>query len=135
MLEGDVGREGPLLPSLTELVVVDVSLSALSTLPLCDALMKRVEQGVPLEMLDLRMCLPDPDNLTEDWIRLLREIVVYVHCPGQTDWERQQMKSQWDAVEFDPFDYNEIFGEDSSDTSGLRDEEYEIEDYREIEPM
>jgi hypothetical protein len=62
--EGDAGRERPLLPSLTELVVVDISLYALSTLPLCDTLMKRVEQGVPLEMLDLCMCLQDPKSRT-----------------------------------------------------------------------
>jgi hypothetical protein len=95
LLEGDGGCERPLLPSLTELVVVDISLYALSILPLYDALMKRVEQGVPLEMLDLRMCPPDPKrplSCTGDWLRSLREIVVDVLCPEKTDEEREQMR-------------------------------------------
>ena len=47
-LKADNGeREDPLLPSLKELVVVDANLHEDWTLRLCEALMKRVEQGVP----------------------------------------------------------------------------------------
>jgi hypothetical protein len=56
LLEDNRGCENPLLPSLTEVALVDTSLDANWTVFLCDALMKRVDQGVPLETLDLRMC-------------------------------------------------------------------------------
>ena len=55
--------KNPLLPSLTELVLADARLDAHLTVSLRDVLMKRVEQGVPLETLDLRMCRRDPYNL------------------------------------------------------------------------
>jgi hypothetical protein len=58
LLEDDGGREMPLLPSLTELVVYG-SLHELSLLPLRATLMKRVKQGIPLDMLDLRTCHHD----------------------------------------------------------------------------
>ena len=53
------GHENPLLPSLKELVLTNADLSEHWTLHPCEALMKRVEQGVPVEMLDLRTCYPD----------------------------------------------------------------------------
>ena len=65
-----------LLPSLTELVLIGVTLSEYRTLRLCDALMARVEQGVPLETLDLRFC-----QATRDAVNLLKEIVVDVSEP------------------------------------------------------
>ena len=65
--------KNPLLPSLTELVLVDTPLYTHWTHRLCDVLMKRVEQGVPLETLDLRMCYRNILNLTA--VRLLGEIV------------------------------------------------------------
>jgi hypothetical protein len=85
LLEDSGGRERPLLPSLTELVVVGFSLYALSTHPLCDALMKRVEQGVPVKVLDLRMCTSHPGDHTEIWLRSLGEIVVDVLRPEKTE--------------------------------------------------
>lgn len=72
MLLNDNG-ESPLLPSLNKLVLVNNALSARRTFRLRDALMKRVEQGVPLETLDLHSCVG-----TSDAVRLLREIVVDV---------------------------------------------------------
>ena len=45
-----------LLPSLTELALAETTLNADWTSCLLDVLMKRVEQGIPLETLDLRMC-------------------------------------------------------------------------------
>ena len=77
MLQQDSGgRECPLLPLLTGLELIEYALSARRTYLLCDMLMKRVEQGVPLEVLDLRSC-----PATRLAIRLLSEIVVDVWGP------------------------------------------------------
>jgi hypothetical protein len=77
MLLQDIGgRECPLLPLLTRLELIDGALSARRTHLLCDTLMKRVEQGVPLEVLDLRSC-----TATSLAIWLLSEIVVDVRGP------------------------------------------------------
>ena len=75
LLEDNAGREGPLLPSLTMLVLFGTPLLCIS---LRDALMKRGEQGVPLETLDLRRCVADERHAE---IRLLSEIVVHVLGP------------------------------------------------------
>ncbi|KAI9462908.1 hypothetical protein BJY52DRAFT_1166858 [Lactarius psammicola] len=100
LLEDNGGRESPLLPSLTELVLVDFPLRRLHEpwiLRLCDTLMKRVEQGVPLEMLDLRWCLPhpryDPDPAAV--VQPLSEIAVNVLVPEKTFQSRGQMDSLW----------------------------------------
>jgi hypothetical protein len=76
LLQDSGGRECPLLPLLTRLELIDGSLSARRTHLLCDTLMKRVEQGVPLEVLDLRSC-----TASSLAIRLLSEIVVDVWGP------------------------------------------------------
>ena len=104
------GPEDPLLPSLKELVVVDADLHGDWTLRLCESLMKRVEQGVPLEMLDLRTCRPDPDYPAA--VRLLGEIVVNVLGPEETLEARAQILSMWDHSAWDPF-----VRHDDSDTS------------------
>ena len=78
LMEDNEGRGNPLLPSFTTLVLVD-ELDARRTLRLCDALMNRVEQGVPLEELDLQACLA-----TGHAVHLLSEIVVDVHGPVST---------------------------------------------------
>ncbi|KAF8270759.1 hypothetical protein EI94DRAFT_1721860 [Lactarius quietus] len=98
LLEDNGGRERALLPSLTELVVVDYTLFELKLAPLCDALMKRVEQGVPVQMLDLRMCTTHPDDGAEDWLRSLSEIGVDVLGPEKTLETREQMESMWRTV-------------------------------------
>ena len=90
----DGGREDPLLPSLKVLVVVDAHLRENWTLRLCEVLMKRVEQGVPLEMLDLRTCRPDPGFPAA--VRLLGEIVVDVLGPEEALDARAQRISKWD---------------------------------------
>jgi hypothetical protein len=48
--------DGPQLPMLTKLILLDVRLTAIRTFHLRDMLIERVEQGVPLEYLDLRTC-------------------------------------------------------------------------------
>ena len=79
LLQDSGGRENPVLPSLTELALIDGELSARRTNRLCDTLMKRIEQEVPLETLDLRMC-----HATNYAVRLLGEIVVDVWGPAET---------------------------------------------------
>ena len=79
LLEDSGGRESPLLPSLTKLVLVNILFRARRTLRLCDALMKRVEQGVPLETLDLRTSIA-----TSHAVGLLGEILVDVLGPEES---------------------------------------------------
>jgi hypothetical protein len=83
LLQDSGGRECPLLPSLTKFELIDNALSARRTHLLCDTLMKRVEQGVPLEVLDLRSC-----TATSLAIRLLSEIVVDVRGPEDLETTR-----------------------------------------------
>jgi hypothetical protein len=70
-------HEDPLLPLLTNLEVIDLELTELRVDQLCDMLMTRVEQGVPLEVLDLHTCITA--SFSAD--RQLREIVVNVQAP------------------------------------------------------
>ncbi|KAF8268678.1 hypothetical protein EI94DRAFT_1714278 [Lactarius quietus] len=112
--EDSGGRENPLLPSLTELVVVYASLNEL---PLCDVLIKRVEQGVPLEMLDLRLC-----QNYGGAVRLFSEIVVDVLGPEEASEAREQMESLWNPLARGPF--IEISGEEAeSDTDDDDDDD------------
>jgi hypothetical protein len=73
MLAEEAPPSGPRLPSLTSVVLVDVKLNARRTYHLRDMLMERVEQGVPLEVLDLGTCF-----VGYRAIRLLKEVVVEV---------------------------------------------------------
>jgi len=86
LLEDNGGRESPLLPSLTKLVLINTALCTHRTVRLCDALIRRVEQGVPLETLDLRRCLSASHP-----VELLSEIVVDVLGPKETLETRGQM--------------------------------------------
>ena len=71
--------KNPLLPSLTELALSETTLDEHQTLCLRDVLMKRMEQGVPLETLDLCMCRRDPYNLVA--VQLLSEIAIDILRP------------------------------------------------------
>ncbi|KAN0127931.1 hypothetical protein V8E53_014279 [Lactarius tabidus] len=110
LLEDNGGCENPLLPSLTKLILVDTELSARRTYRLCDALMKRVEQGVPLEALDLHACFA-----TSRAVELLSEIVVDVLCPVQTLKTRAHMIPIWGEAA------HGNFIEDDSSASGIDD--------------
>jgi hypothetical protein len=112
LLEDNGERERPLLPSLAELVVHNESSSGLSELPICDILMKRVEQGVPLDMLDLRMCYHD--NNSRAAVQLFSESAVNVLGPipdNESLEERRRMRSMWDALAHGLFIENDIFEE------------------------
>ena len=82
LLQDNGGRDCPLLPSLTNIELIDTALSARRTLRLCDTLMKRVEQGVPLEVLDLRTCFA-----TSFAVQILSEIVVNIWGPAELETE------------------------------------------------
>ena len=71
--------KSPLLPSMTKLALAYTRLDPSWTHGLRAALMKRVDQGVPLETLDLRMCYSDPYNHVA--VQLLGEIVIDVIRP------------------------------------------------------
>jgi len=75
MLAKDIPREGPLLPSLTKLSLFN-TLHMDDTSHLLDMLTGRVEQGVPLEALDLRAC-----EVTDRAVQLFGEVVVDVQGP------------------------------------------------------
>jgi hypothetical protein len=129
LLEDNGGRESPLLPSLTKIDLVDASLSARRTFSLCDALMKRVEQGVPLETLDLRTCIS-----TSRAVELLSEIVVDVRGPDETLEAKAQMVSMWNSAARGHFveDYSSGL-EDDDDEDNLDEGEYGDGEYGEVD--
>ncbi|KAI9444550.1 hypothetical protein H4582DRAFT_1909672 [Lactarius indigo] len=114
LLEDDEGRENPLLPLLTTLAFVGTALIERRTLLLCDALMKRVEQEVPLEVVDLRKCLA-----TSGAVELLSEIVVDVLGPEKAFETGSQMLSESVACR--------LYLEDE-DSTGIEDYEEEEAD-------
>ena len=77
ILEDNGRHECPLLPSLTTLHLLGNTLTVRKTHRLCDALMKRVEQGFPVEELDLHKC-----NATSYAVQRLSEVVASVRSPG-----------------------------------------------------
>jgi hypothetical protein len=80
MLEEDTPPNGPpRLPQLTKLVLSKVLLTTLRTCHLRNMLVKRKEQGAPLEALDLRTCIG-----SERSIQSLSETVGNVQVPAKT---------------------------------------------------
>jgi len=91
MLELDVPPSLPLrLPQLTKLALVGFPLTALKTYHLRDMLVKRAEQGAPLEVLNLRTCVA-----TERAIQLLAEIVDNVQGPAEMLKRENPAFSDW----------------------------------------
>ncbi|KAH9041361.1 hypothetical protein EDB85DRAFT_1475252 [Lactarius pseudohatsudake] len=113
LLEGNGERGSPLLPLLTELVFGRIELENHWTLRLCDALMRRVEQGVPLEILDLRACCDSSPTAVPP----LSEIVVDVLGPMKTSEESRKIWNMWDPV-VRGLDGDNSGVEDDSDTGG-----------------
>ena len=118
-----VNPDGPRLPMLTKLILLDVNLNKMRTLCLRDILIERVEQGVPLEYLDLRTCVA-----ADRTIQLLAEIVVDVQEPLDTapeeffGWQKKKKGSEY---------YNEVrFDDDAHDSwyDNMDDSEDEDED-------
>ena len=129
ILQDNCGHENPLLPSLTNLVLHECTLAIPRTLRLRDALMKHVDQGVPLEMLDLRSCYATSCVVYSVAVQLLSEIVVDV-----LDWTQETPHSG----PFFDFDDNDSGAEDypddessprtSDDNEGGDDEEIDDDD-------
>jgi hypothetical protein len=121
MLAEDAPPYGPRLPSMTKLILVNVKLTAPRAYNLRDMLMERVEQGVPLEVLDLSTCAAG-----DDAIQLLTEIVVEPLAahpmmmeeePESFDWhggigywekvEYYDVRAPWYPLYMDEFDYED----------------------------
>jgi len=120
MLVGDVSHNSPRwLPQLAKLILVGVSLTAIRTYHLRDMLVKRREQGAPLEALDLRTCIA-----VEHAIELLAEAVGNVRGPTITPGPGNLEFCDWrGGVEF--FDEEEEyvgFPNDEDDEKGEVDE-------------
>ena len=82
MLAEDAPPDGPRLPLLTKLTVFYVTWTLSKIYGFRDMLIERVEQGAPLECLDLRICEePNPPRAKQ----IFAEIVVDVQ--GHTLWE------------------------------------------------
>jgi hypothetical protein len=75
VLHNDAGRDGPLLPSLTKLSIVNALFHGDDYL-LLSMVTDRVELGVPLRSLDLRTC-----PMTPSVVKLLREMVTEIQGP------------------------------------------------------
>ncbi|KAH9070733.1 hypothetical protein EDB83DRAFT_361610 [Lactarius deliciosus] len=131
LLQDNGGREFPLLPSLIKFDLFEASLGVRRTLRLCDALMKRVEQGVPLEALDLSMCA-----VTDREVRLLSEIVADVRGPAE--FLEEQTPFPWDSVARGRFvddgaEYEHFSDYDYETDSFTSDDDSEEEDYSQME--
>ena len=83
MLAEDAPPEGPRFPLLTNLSILYVTWSSTRMYDFRDMLIERVEQGVPLESLDLSACEePEPPSRAE---QVFAEIVVDVQgCRGSS---------------------------------------------------
>ncbi|KAH9041379.1 hypothetical protein EDB85DRAFT_1476172 [Lactarius pseudohatsudake] len=128
LLEENEGGENPLLPSLTDLVVVQIAVNDRWTLHLCDALMRRVEQGVPLEVLDLRTCyliflaaVPLLSEIVVDVMGPMKErdqtSVWTVLGPGSVEETTRDIGNMWNPIIRGRKDDNPR-AEDDSDTEG-----------------
>ena len=127
MLVGDVSPNSPRwLPQLTKLVLVGVSLTAVRTYHLRDMLVKRREQGAPLEALDLRTCIA-----AEHAIELFAEAVGNVRGPAITPGPGNPEFCDWrGGVDF--FDEEEDYVGFSNDEDEEKGEEYEYVDEADI---
>ena len=124
LYDDDGGRSRPLLPSLKRLDLIDdTALSARRTLWLCEVLMKRVGQGVPLETLDLRTCLA-----TGRAVQLLSEIVVDVWGPAETLETKGPAFYTWDSVARGNFVHDEDSGEEDYSDDDSEDEDEDEDD-------
>jgi hypothetical protein len=129
MLAEDSPPDSPRLPSLTKLILDDVTLTAPRTFSLLDILIERVEQGVPLDFLDLHNCIAP-----ERAIQLLREVVVDVKEPWFTkvmvmEWPKifnlHREIGYWDEVEFD----DDEDDDENEDSDGAEYDTYDDSEY------
>jgi hypothetical protein len=128
MLAEDIplDSDGPRLPMLTKLILLDITLTAMRTFYLCDMLIERVEQGVPLEYLDLRTCIA-----ANRAIQLLAEIVVDVQEPlnaplveKEEVFRRDRGIGYYDEVGFTD-EWSSWYSDTDDDEDGDEDEDEE----------
>jgi len=144
MLEEDAPPDGrPRLPQLTKLILCKVSLTLPRTRRLCDMLVKRKEDGAPLEALNLRTCIGP-----ERSFRLLSEIVGNVQGPAKNpragdsalfngevspfDEEEERIDEEEECTDYDEYDDGPGFwhgSTDEGDEEEDEDEEDESDDY------
>jgi len=130
ILQDNGGPEFPPLPSLTILDLPQTVLSARGTLRLCDALMKRAEQGVPLEILDLRRC-----RATSYAVQLLGEIVVHVRAlEAPYLMTSHRFFSDYDS-EVEEGETHFIDDDEEEDEEGTTDEDEENEEEEDYSTM
>jgi hypothetical protein len=116
MLAEDAPVDGPRFPLLTKLTILYVTWTLTRTYHFRDMLLDRVEQGVPLESLDLRAC-EEADPLRTN--QIFAEIVVDVQGSvwqswTAHDWEgrtgsRKEVEydNDWDSEPWYGLDYCE----------------------------
>jgi hypothetical protein len=121
MLAEEAPSNGPRLPSLTKLILLNDALTVARTYHLLDMLKERVKQGVPLQALDLRTCVA-----ADHAIKLLTEIVADVQGPVVPL-----------EVEGDPafFNWNREAGtvEDEDEDEEDEDEDEVVDEYEEAD--
>ena len=143
MLAEDAPSDGPRLPSLTKLILVDVTFTMIRTYDLRDMLIERVEQGVPFEVLDLRTSFA-----SDCAVQFLGEVVVDVKEPltvgplameepeGPEYFHLQREIARWNDVEFDdpqnplyePYDMSRItYGDEDDDEEPIVWAEWQVE--------
>ncbi|KAI0288811.1 hypothetical protein BC826DRAFT_971340 [Russula brevipes] len=132
MLAEEAPSNGPRLPSLTKLILVNDSLTVARTYHFLDMLKERVKQGVPFQALDLRTCVA-----ADHAIKLLTEIVVDVQGPEVPlevegdpaffNWNREAGTVEDEENEDDGADKNVYYGPDRY--FGLDDLSYGSFDY------
>ena len=109
MLE-DAPRGGSLLPSLEELVLINVSLNAQKVFCLRNMLIKLIELKSPLRTLDLRTCIA-----SNRAVRLLSEIVVDVKGPDKESRDfYNKRRGRMDALDSEGEGYEEYGFDDMS---------------------
>jgi hypothetical protein len=86
--------------------------------------MKRVEQGVPLEALDLQSCIA-----TNRAVELLSEIVVDVLGPVPALQLRAKFISEWND------EGRGVFVRDNSSDSGMEDDDDDDDDHWQIQAV
>ena len=122
MLAEDIplDSDGPQLPKLTRLILLDVVMSTTTFHHLRDTLIARVEQGVPLECLDLRACTTRKRDF-----KLLTEIVVNVRDSGS--WSISDLCGLRGGIGYDDFDDRRCAWYGDRDTSEDEDRDSRCE--------
>jgi hypothetical protein len=126
MLAEDVPPDGPRLPLLTKLTILYVTWFSMRTYHFRDMLLKRVEQGVPLESLDLLACQEPYPRKPPRANQIFAEVVVDVQGPTNSQWimdERPGRTGSGKEVENYDNDSDTWYGLDNCE------EEYVWDDY------